>query len=1578
MSRSFIELMDDMHLSSQSLFLDYYNAMQTNNVSLANQILMDNPELINQITNAGNINYLITGVNEREIEPKDDIDNYLDKLFQDFTNAINNTRVIGTFSSSIQYEIGNLVYYQSKGYYAYQRPSIGTLPTNKSYWLEYDIRGLQGYGGVSNLNYVGLWDGSLNYNPGDIVIYQNKMWMANAANTAFPPNLNHYPWDLIMMPAQQRKTPIQKDTPYGYDEGNFWFQVTLGDSVVNTVWQILTPDPVPRFASASFVLGDNIHVIAGEGQDLARTTAHDVFDTLTNTWSQKAPYPEILDGMGSFSINGKGYCAGGFSDDLQYHKTGYSYDPTTNAWTAIASLPDNSIFGGVGVDDGTYGYITSGINANGFLPNLFRYNPTADTWETISNLPTPRVGCAVNILDNKIYVLGGLDQTGVSSSVVEVYDLNTKTWSTLANMINARGYCAGFVNNSDIYVVGGLDKLSYTVANTERYSVNSNTWREVEPMNFARNSLTVRSVGHKGYAIGGINLMQPMVGGFTEVYSLEIPSSFEMIVDTSLGTNEIKIPMTNDGTYDYYIDWGDGTSSSQITTYNDTNAIHTYATAGEYTIKLYGSLNRLQFNTDTNTSTCLKQVTKSTLTYIRIYEMFRNCVNLVSIPNGIFDNSLNLTDANNVFWNCVKLATVPTTLFKNNSNIANFNSTFYNSGIVSIPVGFFDGNNQALTFNSTFRECHSLVSIPAHLFDNCPLVNSFYGTFWNDNKITSIPAALLSNSPEVTTYELMFAGCNIDKVPADLFGEACSVATSFRSIFSGNVNSELPEGLFKYAVSVTNYDGVFYNCQATVIPNDLFAGNNASWANIFTRTQMTSIGGNSLVGLNITSDMWKNVTALKAVGNDTFWQKDREEISNAPTELLSGCTGLTSIGNINLKPVSADIDLNSMFLNCSSLIDVSGFFYGENSEPSLAQNISFESSPLTYASLINIKNSLVTNSVDDKKTLKLGAANLAKLTAVDKLEIINKNWILDGYDVTTDLSNIQNVNNFVLAEYGDNNTKVGANMTSGLYYYVKLVTVSEQKEVGTYAVDKTTGLIYQADEVPVQEYSILYGSAKGQETNQMWLSKGENKDWNGTILQKAIQSPPLSNDNTKSVKIGFLPENSDFNLKTIKMDTIEICTFLFGAVSPVKNFENIEINGFYPTNAVSMFENCTNLVSVSFNMDTKTLPVTEMYMMFYGCSSLNSIIGLENLTFPNLRSVAGCFQNTKLDEKTLSFVETWNMPNVEDTSYMFYGCSQLSKMLNIKAPKVQNIAQMYRNCNLTEVSGNLIPNTVINASGLFAGNKSLSKLPSDLTTIFNSNTNLTNVTDLFLNCEALTNVDNTPLTVNESAQVEVNEAKLDNQILRYCPNVQNVTRMFQACKGLTKMPIAVLHWNPNVTNADSLFYNCSNMQDAGDLGYSLNEYIFRNTPKLTNISHAFAFTKITSFSNNAEGSLLGYGGFDNLTELENIEGLFYASTINSEIGNVGLPKNSPKITTIKDVFSYCQAVYSFPFGTEVATNMPVLQNCDGMFAQSVHLAGNATPIINALKGLSTLTSHSGAFTNCTSLSDYSSIPSDWK
>ena len=53
MARRVIELMDDMHLSSQSTFLDYYYAMQSNNVSYANSILTNNPTVKNQIIECG-------------------------------------------------------------------------------------------------------------------------------------------------------------------------------------------------------------------------------------------------------------------------------------------------------------------------------------------------------------------------------------------------------------------------------------------------------------------------------------------------------------------------------------------------------------------------------------------------------------------------------------------------------------------------------------------------------------------------------------------------------------------------------------------------------------------------------------------------------------------------------------------------------------------------------------------------------------------------------------------------------------------------------------------------------------------------------------------------------------------------------------------------------------------------------------------------------------------------------------------------------------------------------------------------------------------------------------------------------------------------------------------------------------------------------------------------------------------------------------------------------------------------------------------------------------------------------------
>ena len=60
-------------------------------------------------------------------------------------------------------------------------------------------------------------------------------------------------------------------------------------------------------------------------------------------------------------------------------------------------------------------------------------------------------------------------------------------------------------------------------------------------------------------------------------------------------SNQITIPVVTTGAvYDCVVDWGDGTLSI-ITTFDDPNWTHTYATAGTYEVKITGVFNALRF-----------------------------------------------------------------------------------------------------------------------------------------------------------------------------------------------------------------------------------------------------------------------------------------------------------------------------------------------------------------------------------------------------------------------------------------------------------------------------------------------------------------------------------------------------------------------------------------------------------------------------------------------------------------------------------------------------------------------------------------------------------------------------------------------------------------------------------------------------------------------------------------------------------------------------------------------------------------------------------------------------------------------
>lgn len=1567
MDRTIIELMDDMHLSSRDLFLNYYYAMQSNNTSSANSILLNNPSLANQITNSQNVNYLINGVNEREIEPKRDIDYYLDKLYQDFLVMINNTRVRGDFDSTVQYYPHNLVYYNGKGYYALKEPPIGTLPTNTEYWLEFDIRGFQGYGGL-DLNLKFNWDNTISYKKGDIVIYRNKMWYALADNTNYEPNLNHYPWVIISMPKMANKTPIQRATPTGYDTGDFWFQITLGDDVIQKKWDVKQQEITPRFASAGFVIGDNIYTTGGITQTFVRSNKTEVFDTVTNTWSTKADAPTTRARTAAFSIGNKAYVIGGVDSNGNILDTVEEYDSDTNTWTAKQSLPIPLVTSGIAVNN--IGYVVAGeTTGNQTVGNAYSYNSTTDTWTAITDKLTPTYGHALASDGTNIYAMGGINQNGDTIGLNEAYDIATNTWSEKDDMLVPRSFLSSFFTNGSIYAVGGLNSDWYSLDTNEKYNIEENQWTTDTPMNYPRSSLNAMAIGTKGYAIGGINIATSDVHGYTEEYQVkDITSNYDMVIDTTLdstGSKTVSIPMVLGGTYDYWIDWGDGTSSTQITVYNDTNATHTYVADGEYTIRLIGTLDQLEYTG--NIAACLKEVTKCNLAFSVIKNMFKGCTNLTNVVESIFSQTTMPTTAESVFEGCSKFGMIPVGLFDNMSGILSFKNTFKGTSIINIPTGLFDSNNSATDFSGVFENCARLVAIPMNLFKNNTSVTTFANAFMGDIALTELPNTLFNNNVEVITYENVFSGCTgIKELPINLFGNGALSVINFSGALYNVPLISLPAGLFRQAYSTTNYDNVF-NFYGGNIPANCFSGDNATYENALDVEGIKEIGDNGLNGLALSSDMFSGqdqASALITLGNDALWSKNATSIANQPTQMFFRNTTLTTIGNINFKPITET--MGGMFYGCTSLENVSGFFYGDNNKPSLSVDITFENSPLTHASLLNISDSLVVQTPTTTKNLTLGATNLAKLSVEEKMIIINKYWKLVGYDISKDIQAAGGYGAFAMDMVqklkGDSSTKAeeldfgSYPAETNLYYYVSLVNKITLKQVAIYAFEKSTGIFYNPDLIPVQEYHIWHNNI-GAHASPVFLSKTLTGDPDGTILKNY-----LSNNDTEDYYKIIIGDRYDIGLKTAGLENIKNATQLF---MNLQNVRTLYIEGdFKPETMVQTFEGASNLTTLNFdNFDTSNC--TSMEGTFSGLTTFNNWNFLNNLDTSKVKNMSNLFAYSS----TLTEMPTFSMASVEDASYMF------------------------EQTGISKIKPNILGNNIKTAEGMFSlcTNLDLADI-SDYTTIFGHNNNLTNVSHLFEMCSKVSTVGIHDVftyvedpTGMEPGGYELDQTKLNNQLFTYCPNITDMSYILEDT-GITSIPMGLFYHCPKLTTVMHAFGLCQKIATGATMLY-MSQVLFTNNPELKDISFLFYNAKITGFITEN----IGYTGMlfpgtkieravslwdgCQMTDVEGYETIpfIYNSRVLKDIDSMFA--NQTMFRELNNMFSGTNYEYSWD---NLSTLCPALQNCSYMFSNATQLVGNGNKLVTELSKITTLTSHEKALQNCTKLSDYNSIPSGWK
>lgn len=132
---------------------------------------------------------------------------------------------------------------------------------------------------------------------------------------------------------------------------------------------------------------------------------------------------------------------------------------------------------------------------------------------------------------------------------------------------------------------------------------------------------------------------------------------FGFTVDTTnagSAANTMIVPLVSGESYDFFINWGDGTIES-FTSSILTNVTHVYSVGGVFDIKVTGVFPRIFFN---NTGDILKMLSINNwgnIAWSSMMDAFRGCANLVAnysdVPNLSAVTNLNGTFRNCSLWN---------------------------------------------------------------------------------------------------------------------------------------------------------------------------------------------------------------------------------------------------------------------------------------------------------------------------------------------------------------------------------------------------------------------------------------------------------------------------------------------------------------------------------------------------------------------------------------------------------------------------------------------------------------------------------------------------------------------------------------------------------------------------------------------------------------------------------------------------------------------------------------------------------------------------------------------------------------
>ncbi|MBU9909181.1 BspA family leucine-rich repeat surface protein [Prevotella copri] len=374
---------------------------------------------------------------------------------------------------------------------------------------------------------------------------------------------------------------------------------------------------------------------------------------------------------------------------------------------------------------------------------------------------------------------------------------------------------------------------------------------------------------------------------------------------------------------------------------------------------------------------------------------------------------------------------------------------------------------------------------------------------------------------------------------------------------------------------------------------------------------------------------------------------------------------------------------------------------------------------------------------------------------------------------------------------------------------------------------------------------------------------------------------------------------------------------------------------YTPTTLYRFFKDLTKLETITGLEYLNTEKVTDMYSMFWGCSSLISL----DVTHFNTANVTDmsemffmCSSLTSLD------VTHFNTAKVTDMYSMFYSCSSLTSLdvTHFNTEKVTNMRFMFSMCSsLTSLDvTHFNTEKVTNMRFMFSSCSSLTSL-----NLTNFNTEkVTDMDDMFSDCQALT-------TIYASDKFVTNQVTSSDNMFHMCINLIGAIEYDGS-----KSDHTYANYENGYFSPEGGFYAYAEFDNAtGTLtfrrglskpegAYGLNEG--RNLPDWNNLgTNVKKVVFDASFASARPTNC--YGWFKDFTNLTTIEGFEYLNTENvtnmtgvfngcSALTSLDLTNfNTAKVTDMKLLFANCSALESLDlsmFNTENVTSMPSMFN----------------------------------------------------